>query len=284
VFNQGKTLDAVLRCIEAREASNRVGDFRFPEHERHAAPIELVCKIGGSHFAFEHTGVEPFSDHIEMGIHHRRFFEPIENQLTNTLSTKDHFQLLVPVNATVGLRPAKIELIQNALLAWVWETGPKLKLAPYGHYKSSIMHFNHPDIPFEISLSRFEAIEEMRGTFHANPVASGDVEEARYERVRISCEKKFPKLNHWKEQEGARTVLVLEAADAWLTNEMQVAKAVGRAEEGRNDKPDEIFLVDTHHERFWWVSCLRREESRSCEDEGFPARVDSETLLQLTER
>jgi hypothetical protein len=79
-FNEGKALDAVLRYIETRDGTRRGDDVHSPERDRHAVPIDLACTIGGRFFAFEHTGIEPFSDQIEMEVHNRRLFGPIENQ------------------------------------------------------------------------------------------------------------------------------------------------------------------------------------------------------------
>ena len=78
-FNEGKACDAVIRRIEAREQSVRE-DLHSPEAVGHAAPVELVCSTGGRLFAFEHTGIEPFTDQIQMEIDSRRLFEPIKNR------------------------------------------------------------------------------------------------------------------------------------------------------------------------------------------------------------
>ncbi len=64
-FNEGKACDAVIRHIEAREGQPR-GNIRFPEREKHAAPVELICQIGGRLYAFEHSGIEPFEQHTEL--------------------------------------------------------------------------------------------------------------------------------------------------------------------------------------------------------------------------
>ena len=96
-----------------------------------------------------------------------------------------------------------------------------------------------------------------------------DVEEARFDRLREACDKKFGKLAEWKRSYDAHTVLVLEDADIQLTNELLVGDALARAEEGRTDKPDEIYLVSTHTDSSWWVTCLRRPGKSHYDDESY---------------
>ncbi|MFZ1961406.1 MAG: hypothetical protein WAU63_09185 [Methylovirgula sp.] len=73
IFNEGKACDAVIHVLEAREGEMRQ-DVRFPERERHTAPIELTCRIGGQLFALEHTGIEPFAGHMQMEAEAERLF------------------------------------------------------------------------------------------------------------------------------------------------------------------------------------------------------------------
>jgi hypothetical protein len=47
----------LISGIEAREGSSR-HDVSLPEQEHHAAPVEVVCRIGERLFAFEHTRIE----------------------------------------------------------------------------------------------------------------------------------------------------------------------------------------------------------------------------------
>jgi hypothetical protein len=103
-FNEGKACDAVIKRIEARKGQTR-GELRFPEREHHAAPVELVCLIGGQHFAFEHTSIKPFEQHMELEVKAPAHFRPIQERLTGLLPTDGHFVLQVPAKATLRLRP-----------------------------------------------------------------------------------------------------------------------------------------------------------------------------------
>ena len=55
----------MIRYLEHRRRANR-SHVRFPEHERHAAPIEVAFELAGTLFAMEHTGIEPFEGHTEL--------------------------------------------------------------------------------------------------------------------------------------------------------------------------------------------------------------------------
>jgi hypothetical protein len=83
--NEGKACDAVIRVLEVREGQMRK-DLRSPEQDRHAAPIELTCRIGDRLFAFEHTIIEPFSGHVQLQAEAERHFRPIEAMLAGKLS------------------------------------------------------------------------------------------------------------------------------------------------------------------------------------------------------
>ena len=87
-YNEGRACDAVVRVLEAREGRNR-DNVRLPEQEHHGAPIELVCNIGDRLFALEHTGIEPFSGHMQMEAEADRLFRPIEAMLAGKLPSND---------------------------------------------------------------------------------------------------------------------------------------------------------------------------------------------------
>lgn len=133
-YNEGKACDAVVRVLEAREGKARAR-MRFPEQERHAAPIELACHIGDQLFALEHTGIEPFPHHMQMEGEADRLYRPIEMMLAGKLPPNDTFELGIPVGALQGLKKKELAQIQAALAAWVETTAPTLRVAPYGRYQ-----------------------------------------------------------------------------------------------------------------------------------------------------
>ena len=119
-------------------------------------------------------------------------------------------------------------------------------------------------VPFRFSLHRaslegpyFPSDSPLRGMFRWMPVAPANLEQQRAARLKTASERKSPKLAKWKRDSGARTVLVLEDDDLWLTNHFRVADALVPAEGSTPDAPDEVFLVSTGMGQTWRVVCLR---------------------------
>jgi hypothetical protein len=257
---------------------------RLPEVEGHAAPVEIVCSIGGRLFAFEHTGIEPFAGHIKMEVEGPRLFGPLVQRLAGLLPSNEYFELHVPFRATVGLKPSQIEPIQNILAKWVLEVAATLPTAPYGRYVTPIEKVALAGVPFPVSLHRLAAPGLLRGRFTVVHLVDDNLEAERLDRIREACERKFPKLAVWKRSHGARTVLVLEDRDIQLTNHQLVYEALCRAERGRPDAPDEVFLVSTFLEKPWWVTCLRRGGESYYDDGERFAEIDPATLVAVTNR
>jgi hypothetical protein len=82
-----------------------------------------------------------------------------------------------------------------------------------------------------------------------------DITNAREQRIKEACTRKFPKLDAWK-QNGARTVLVLEENDIFLTNAQIVYETLARVETTFPNRPDEIYMVSTVVDP-WGVYSLR---------------------------
>jgi hypothetical protein len=78
---------------------------------------------------------------------------------------------------------------------------------------------------------------------------------AREIRLQEACARKFPKLDVWK-RNGARTVLILEENDIFLTNAQVVYETLARLEPAFSNRPDEIYMVSTVVDP-WGVYALR---------------------------
>ena len=104
------------------------------------------------------------------------------------------------------------------------------------------------------------------------------------ERLRKACGGKYPKLARWKQDAGARTVLILEENDLSLTNHQRVTDALFPAEATMPDAADEVFLVSTHIADRWWVTCLRRAGKTYYDDGERFHEVAPGELTQLTSR
>jgi hypothetical protein len=260
-FNEGKSCDAVLRVLEAREGHARSA-VRLPERERHPAPIELTCRIGDTLFALEHTGIEPFAGHVQMSAEADRLFRPIETMLAGKLPPDDTFQLGLPANALQGMKKKDLAQVHAALVAYVEAAAPAVPLAPYGRFLRMIQNVQPPGVPFAVRLDRFQTVVPP-GRFmitHLTPEAG--VEPSREVRIRAACAKKLPKLETWRKDAQARTVLVLEDNDIQLTNPARVYDALNVLQAEFDNWPDEIYLVSTIIENPWWVHALRVGDQR----------------------
>lgn len=89
----------------------------------------------------------------------------------------------------------------------------------------------------------------------------------------------------WKQDFGARTVLVLEENDIQLTNVHLVTDALLKGEEGRTDIADEVYLV-TSTITPWWLHVVRVDtrtyfELTNPDERGW--EMDPTSLVNLTE-
>jgi len=284
-FNEGKVCDAIMRHLEARESAPRA-DLRSPEKERHRSPVELVCRIGQQLFAFEHTGIEPFEGHMQMEAEAKLHVEPIRVALIGALPSAEVFELNIPAKAFQGRKKREVRQIQEAIVDWVKRTAPALPIKRYADYIGDVKPIAPTGVPFPVTLYRFESVVKP-GYFVIKHLVTGDREQARTDRIRTACEKKFPKLDAWKQTEGARTILVLEDNDIQLTNHAIVAETYLPLAQARTDRPDETYIVVTCMDpwRAWPIlvdDVSYFDLARSGNAEGW--EIDQTALMALTER
>jgi hypothetical protein len=285
-YNEGKACDAVIRVLETREGKGR-NNVRIPEQERHAAPIEFACNIGDRLFALEHTGIEPFAGHMQMEAEADRLFRPIETLLANKLPPNDTFELGIPVNALQGLKKKDLAQIQAALVAWVEATAPTVPVASYAHYLRSIQKVRPPGVPFDVRLDRFQSIVPPGRFQIKHSITDEDLEPSRRARIRAACEKKFPKLEAWRHDALARTVLVLEDNDIQLTNPQRVFDTLAALRRDFTNWPDEIYLVSTIIKNPWYVHALQvgdRQYYELSEAGQCLTEFDADCLIDVTGR
>jgi len=255
-FHEGKACDGVIRVLEAREGHSR-RDVRFPDQERHRAPIELTCWIGDRLFALEHTGIEPFAGHVKFETEAGKHLDPIRTMLAGKLPPDDVFELHMPSMALQRRRAREIAQIQTALVAWITATAPTIRAAPYASYPGAVQKAQPPGVPFDVSLYRFQPGAPVPGYFQIKHIVEGNLEQAREARLREACAKKLPKLEEWRRSCGARTILILEENDLYLTNAQRVFDVLTTVESTIANKPDEVHLVSTMIENPWFVHALR---------------------------
>jgi hypothetical protein len=289
--NEGRALDAVLRFIEAGDQAPRANDGRSPDDPKHPDSdrlrrVDYVCTVGQTLYAFEHTRIEPFTNQIESGVHDEKFFDPILERFSHR-ADKEIWDLYVRVGASAGLSGRKARDVQDALIKWIEANSGRIPVVPrWGRHGDTLSWESAGDIPFPFSLRRTVSqgsASGFLGKLLLRPIAPDGLEEQRVARLRKACEDKLPKLAKWKQDPGARTILVLEEDDLSLTNHFRVADALSQAEATTPDAPDEVFLVSTCIEQTWWVVCLRG--LRLVDGEPFPhSEFDPMELTKLTSR
>ena len=290
-YNEGNAIDAVLRRIEARDQAVRRNDGRSPDDLNDPDPlrrVDYVCTVGNVLYAFEHTGIEPFRNQIELEVHNRKLFEPIREQFDQR-ADEEFWELHFPVEASAGLRGARVRQVQDLLVNWIEMNFARFPVTRYGD-RYTLSDETIIGVPFSVSLQRssfssrdFPHGSPLAGRFNLRPYVSGDLEPARNPSLAESMRGEVPKLATWK-RDGAKTVLVLEENDLSLTNHQRVADALAPAEATMPDAADEIFLVSTHIANTWWVTCLRRAGKTYYDDGERFHEVDPATVSRLTSR
>jgi hypothetical protein len=243
-FNEGKVCDAIVQRLEGRDRCTRHG-LRWPEDEGHPHPVEAAFMIGNRLFALEHTGIEPFKGHVRMEAEAERHFKPITDALKDALGTTAVYELHMPANAFQVRRMPEIRRLQEAIIAWVLQTAPAVPSRRYADYRgTTIGPVTPPEVPFALSLYRFEPPLVPGHYFQIKHVVA-NIDKLRTMRIGEAIDRKFPKLAAWKRDHGARSILVLEDNDFFLTNQAIVAETYLPLATGRPDRPDETYLVST---------------------------------------
>jgi hypothetical protein len=245
-----------LRDIEARMSSTR-HDVTLPKKAHGLGPVELVCTVGPQRFAFEHTRIEPFAGHIQLEAEANRHFQPIIAQVASRLPVDSRFELNVPAGAMLGLNDRAARPIQDALVRWILVTAPSLPTARLGRYVLPIQKITPTGVPFAVSLHRWPR-DGFPAPFTIQHLVAGDVEAGRLKRIQAAYDRKALKLLQWKKS-GARTILIFEEDDIFLTNHFNVADALAKVETSRTDRPDEIYLLSVFT-NMWLITRLRIDD------------------------
>jgi hypothetical protein len=263
-LNEGKACDAVLRHLEARERAER-SNIRWPEEEHHAGPVELICNVGSALYAFEHTGIEPFEGLIQLNQEAERVFGPIEAAVSAVVPNGEVWDLSLPALGLQGRSGREVRQTQEALIDFIKNTAPTLQLRPYADYRNGPPPVKITNVPFPVSLHRFRSeipntVPGFKRLMIRHDVA-GDraARQAQLQnRVERACStKRFDKLAVWKKQAGARTVLILENPDIFITAAANVADAYLAVAASRSNRPDEAYLFETSNSTVWFLLPLQ---------------------------
>jgi hypothetical protein len=266
IDNERKACDAVARALERLSASVRTNAYS-PEDRGTSAPVEYVFDLGGIKYAIEHTVVEAFAGQIHTGVNFESFIEPIVAALDHHMPPPGRFDLLFAINPSSGRKPRNIAAAQRAIIDWINVTAAELhdecpeqpsKSRKPGGFRNSR---KATVAGIELTLQRETIWSEpviVQGRLFISRFAPRDYETLRADRIATAMAKKLPKLKIWK-RGGARSVLVLENRDIALSNHIAILEAAEDALAGRNDQPDELWLVDTAIRSEWTAWCLIRD-------------------------
>ena len=182
---------------------------------------------------------------------------PVKAALSGTLPGDAVYDLHLPLNCGLGKKSAGLREAQGALMRRGRAMAERLtdgdpdtcsvvRLPQRGYSRVTGKPTSFP-FPYEINLHRWarsRCTQCEPGALDVARVAPEDLGSAREERLRKALEDKCPKLERCR-QEGARTVLALESGDLPVSNSVLIGEALARALHGREDAPDEVYLVET---------------------------------------
>ena len=273
--NEGRGCDAVIRHLEKWTGETRAG-IRHPEKEGVGPPVELRLQLGDQHYAIEHTCIESFDNQIKASISIREIKNYIKEAFTDTLPGPVYYELQVPMDVCLPEKKKDRERMFNTLGKWIQESAERMQARNTDLYavpiRSKVWHEDCVTgtplgIGYEIKLLRstlwppaFHTAGRKPGTIvlwynHLDENARND---RYYRRLQRAFDKKCPKLKRCK-VEGARTVLILEAVDSFMTLNEQLGRYLPALLDGREDAPDDIYLVSPGDSR-WWVYPVKHDD------------------------
>ena len=290
--NQGKTCDAVVRCIEGRTGDTRA-KIRRPEKDGNGPPVDFRVKIGAQEYAIEHTQVEAIPHLI--GSHHRymELIKPVMDAVSGTLPGPARYMLYFPIDTDLGVNQTDFDRIQSDFIGWIRANAQRLYRRNRGQLERKRRSPRHldsveerpPGFPYPVRLCVDAASSASeRGLLRHRRFAPNDeeLEALRLERLRKSLRSKFPKLQCCK-KDGARTVLVLESNVIALTNHAVVGECFVALLSERGDLPHDIYLVETETDP-WAVRCMKLgTECWPAEHLADPTTFDESGLIDLSE-
>lgn len=258
-FSEGRCCDAIIRIFERRYGAER-RNVRVLENEGLQGAVELACSIHGVGYAIEHTGIETFPNQIEMQMKANRLIGPMRDMVHGRLPEREEFELGIRHDDIALVRNRDVEGVQEALANWVIAMAPQLPIAAPGRYELPIEWHQIEGVPFAVRFHRWSTVPQLAGVLMVSLGVDGNREDLREERLRQSCDDKYPKLQRWKDQHGGRSILILEDRDLFLSNQHRVIEALQVAEQERADKADYVFMVGSWMPEQWFAWCLRNGE------------------------
>lgn len=236
--NQGKCCDAVLRILEERGSATRSAPT-FPEKEHHPAPVELVCMIGPTRYALEHTKIEAYPEQMQDGIHFTDALAHLETSLTDALPKHAWYMLVIPTSSFKDITTKEADSIGEKVSEWVVRTAQRLKPS---NRQMELLSENIDGVPFRLTLQATIGIPDLYGKLSIARSAPADLEALRTSKIEQMLAKKLPKLQAWA-NDNAHAVLILESEDISLTNHQVVLDALKLCLPAQSFCPEYIFFI-----------------------------------------
>lgn len=264
--NEGRACDAVARVLEARTGHQRA-DVWSPDKSGETPPVDLRMSLGAQQYAIEHTQIEAFAGQIGTEEVFRRFIEPVREELSGTLPGPALYTLVFPLDSRIEARARKLDDIRSDFICWLRERCQELNgecperptriSRPSGH--TCEWRGTPPSFPYEVKIVRethWARSSRFDGKLQLDRPSPNNLEAKRLLRIRTAFDKKCQKLLLCM-REGVRTVLVLESADLFLSNEMLIVDCLLDIIRDQDDLPNEIYLVETSLDDVWTVRCMQ---------------------------
>ena len=268
--NEGKSCDAVVRCIEQRTGETRVA-VRRPERDGIGPPVDLRLRLGAWEYAIEHTQIEAIPKLIQSDERYKQLIEPVIDELSGTLPGPAVYALRFPIDTHLGVNLAKLDRMRQHFIVWIQASAQSLYERNRDKLEQEYISRRYLDsieakpasFRYSVRLWMGAACSESDwGTLRHARLGPDDEElaDGRTNRLREALRRKCPKLQRCN-QDGARTVLVLESDDIALTNHVLVGECLSDLLPERTDLPDEIYLVETEV-KSWTVRCMKLDTER----------------------
>jgi hypothetical protein len=259
----------------AKRKDIEINKVSYPDKkDRTDKEVDVLIKHKDGEIVIEHTRIESFTKQIERETHLQKLLWPLRTKLSGQLPIGD-FELSVDVK---GVKRAKnIKEIQVYLIKWIMQKAPLLSLGPADtetlinqafqlndkEIETSTTHCirEKPDgVPFEVSLCRFPGYGEFERSLYIYLNVPEDLEEKRKVRINEAIGKKCPKLNTARSRcQNGTSIFLLELNDISLGNANHVYDAFDNEFIGRNDVPDEIYLLRTETDE-WMIWIFKEGE------------------------
>ncbi len=255
-----------------RRSGQSVTILERPEKkERNSEAVDFLVGKEHPQMAVEHTRIESYANQIEDGHLFVGLLQPLELKLKDTLPRPGSYQLTIWCGTAAWSRGKKKDNIRRAIEEWVRVTAPTLKMnKPPHHYKTERLE----GVPFDVTLSKFEAMSEVRnGELLISMFSPKDLEEQRATRVDRALGDKCPKLLKAKVGD-MQSMLILESDDIVLANAHAIGRAFIEKAHGRLDMPDFVYLVETElSSPILWIL---KEQNQWYPDIGSPGHFQTE--------